>query len=52
VAIPLLLFYGPLGPLDTAHIGRWLLNVAVVLTLLSMGYYLKMAWPEIAARSK
>ena len=51
-AIPLLLFNGPLGPLDTALAGRCLLNVAVVLTLLSMVYYIRMAWPEISARSR
>lgn len=52
VAIPLLLFNGMLGPLDTAYAGRWLLDVAVVLTLISMVYYIRMAWPEIAARSR
>jgi len=26
--------------------------VAVVLTLISMAYYLKKAWPEISARSR
>jgi CDP-diacylglycerol--glycerol-3-phosphate 3-phosphatidyltransferase/cardiolipin synthase len=52
VAIPFLLFNGPLGPLDTALAGRWLLDVAVVLTLASMAYYIRMAWPEISARSR
>jgi CDP-diacylglycerol--glycerol-3-phosphate 3-phosphatidyltransferase/cardiolipin synthase len=52
IAIPLLLFHGQLGPVDTEMAGRWLLNVAVVLTLWSMAYYLKMAWPELAARSR
>ncbi|MFY9326524.1 MAG: CDP-diacylglycerol--glycerol-3-phosphate 3-phosphatidyltransferase [Georgfuchsia sp.] len=52
VAIPLLLFNGPLGPLNTLRAGQWLLNIAVVLTLASMAYYIRKAWPEIAARSR
>jgi cardiolipin synthase (CMP-forming) len=52
VAIPMLLFNDKLGPLDMMQIGRWLLNVAVVLTIASMFYYIRMAWPEIAARSR
>ena len=51
VAIPLLLFNGQLGPVDTALAGRWLLDVAVVLTLMSMVYYIRKALPEISARS-
>ena len=51
VAIPLLLFNGPLGPVDTALLGRWLLNVAVLLTLISMVYYIRKAWPEISTRT-
>jgi len=52
VAIPLLLFDGILAGIDMAMVGRWLLQVAVVLTLISMAYYLKKAWPEISARSR
>jgi cardiolipin synthase (CMP-forming) len=52
VAIPMLLFNDYLGPLDMAVIGEWLLNVAVVLTLASMVYYIRKAWPDIVARSK
>jgi cardiolipin synthase len=51
VAIPLLLFNGLLGSLDTALVGRWLLDVAVVMTLASMVYYIRKAWPEIVART-
>ena len=51
VAIPLLLFNGLLGSLDTLLAGRWLLDVAVVLTLASMVYYIRKAWPEIVART-
>jgi CDP-diacylglycerol--glycerol-3-phosphate 3-phosphatidyltransferase/cardiolipin synthase len=51
-AIPLLLWNAPLGPFDTRKIGDWLLWIAVVLTLWSMIYYLKKAWPEISERSR
>jgi CDP-diacylglycerol--glycerol-3-phosphate 3-phosphatidyltransferase/cardiolipin synthase len=33
------------------RIGNWLIWIAALLTLWSMGYYLRMAWPEIAKRS-
>lgn len=51
-AIPLLLYHAPLGGIDTQQLGAWLVWVAAALTLWSMGYYLRMAWPEIAARSE
>ncbi len=51
IAIPLLLFHDPLGPLDTQLAGTWLIYVAAVLTLWSMAYYMRMAWPEILART-
>jgi CDP-diacylglycerol--glycerol-3-phosphate 3-phosphatidyltransferase len=48
VAIPLLLFHDPLfGLIDTQKLGTWLIYVAAVLTLWSMGYYLKQAWPQL-----
>lgn len=50
-ALPMLLFHGTLGPLDTRFVGTWLIYVAAVLTLWSMIYYLRKAWPEISARS-
>lgn len=50
VSIPLLLYHDPLGPLDPQLVGTWLVYVAAVLTLWSMVYYLRMAWPEIRAR--
>ena len=47
-AILLLLYSDPLLPgFDTAQAGRWLINIAAVLTLWSMIYYLRMAWPVI-----
>ena len=53
VAIPLLLFHGRLfGALDTLLIGTWLIYVAAVLTLWSMGYYLKQAWPQLRGVAK
>jgi CDP-diacylglycerol--glycerol-3-phosphate 3-phosphatidyltransferase/cardiolipin synthase len=51
VAIPLLLYHEPLGPLQPQLAGTWLIYVAAVLTLWSMGYYMRMAWPEILART-
>ena len=50
-AIPLLLFQDALLGLDTMQAGNWLIWIAALLTLWSMGYYLRMAWPEIARRS-
>ncbi len=52
-AIPLLLFDGPLDwlglPLewDGQRLGTWLIWVAAVLTLWSMAYYLRQAWPQL-----
>lgn len=52
VAIPLLLHHDAIGPFDAQTAGTWLAYVAAVLTLWSMGYYMKMAWPEILARTQ
>jgi CDP-diacylglycerol--glycerol-3-phosphate 3-phosphatidyltransferase len=53
VAIPFLLFDGQLfGLIDTHQWGNWLIWVAAVLTVWSMGYYLQKALPEIRARVK
>ena len=52
VAIPMLLFHAPLAGIDMQQAGSLLMWVAALLTLWSMGYYLRMAWPEIARRSK
>ena len=46
-AIPLLLFEAPVLGFDSLQLGTLLIYVAAVLTLWSMGYYLRMAWPEI-----
>lgn len=51
VAIPMLLYKLPLFGYDMLHLGHWLIWIAALLTLWSMGYYLRMAWPEIAKRA-
>lgn len=48
-AIPLLLYFNPIGGVDTNVLGTWLMYVAAVLTLWSMGYYLRMAWPHLGS---
>ena len=53
VAIPFLLYDGVLfGSIDTRQWGQWLIWIAAILTVVSMGYYLKKAVPEIRARVK
>jgi CDP-diacylglycerol--glycerol-3-phosphate 3-phosphatidyltransferase/cardiolipin synthase len=51
-AIPLLLWHTPIGPLNVHLLGTWSLWIAASLTLWSMGYYLRKAWPAISARSR
>lgn len=51
LAIPALLYDARLFGLDLGLLGNWLIWIAALLTLWSMGYYLRMAWPEIAKRS-
>ncbi len=50
-AIPLLLYNDRLLGVDAAMLGSWLIYVAAVLTLWSMFYYMKLAWPQIRERS-
>ncbi|HVW49508.1 MULTISPECIES: CDP-diacylglycerol--glycerol-3-phosphate 3-phosphatidyltransferase [unclassified Trinickia] len=55
IAIPMLLYYGsvPLGSsfaIDTRVWGIWLIYLAAVLTIWSMLYYMKLAWPQIRER--
>ena len=51
VAIPLLLFHDPLlGAVDCQWLGTILINVAAVLTVVSMLYYLRKALPHYAVR--
>ena len=50
VAIPMLLFHDRLfGVIDIGRIGTVLIYIAAILTVYSMLYYLKMAWPHLAA---
>lgn len=51
-AIPLLLYHQPIGSVDVQYLGTWLIYVAAVLTLWSMIYYLRMAWPHLAEQDK
>ncbi len=52
MAIPMLLFHGRLFDLvDTVYWGNLFMAVAVVLTVWSMFYYLKLAWPLIKEHS-
>ena len=52
VAIPLLLYDAPFMGSESLVLGNWLIWIAALLTLWSMGYCLRMAWPEIAERSE
>jgi cardiolipin synthase (CMP-forming) len=45
IAIPMLLYYDPLGAFDPELWGTWLIYLSAVLTLVSMAYYLKAALP-------
>ncbi|HRD90326.1 MAG TPA: CDP-diacylglycerol--glycerol-3-phosphate 3-phosphatidyltransferase [Accumulibacter sp.] len=47
IAIPLLLYFQPLLGVSAFELGTWLIYVAAVLTLWSMGYYMRMAWPHL-----
>ncbi len=47
VAIPLLLFDGRVLGLHTHPLGTWLIYGAAVLTVWSMFYYLRRAWPYL-----
>ncbi len=51
-AIPLLLYHQPLLGIDIHQAGTWLILIAAVLTLWSMAYYLRRAWPQIAISSR
>ena len=51
IAIPLLLFNDSLLGIDASLLGGWMIYLAAVLTLWSMFYYMKLAWPQIRERS-
>jgi len=53
VAIPVLLYHDPLfGVVPVATIGTWLMYIAAALTVYSMLYYLKLAWPHLVERDR
>jgi cardiolipin synthase (CMP-forming) len=52
IAIPMLLYHDDLFGLPVAAMGFWLVWIAALLTLWSMGYYLGKAWPEILSRTR
>jgi CDP-diacylglycerol--glycerol-3-phosphate 3-phosphatidyltransferase/cardiolipin synthase len=52
VSIPMLLYHAPILGLDVQSIGTWLIYIAAVLTLWSMGYYMRMAWPYLAEQER
>ncbi|MBL0165750.1 MAG: CDP-diacylglycerol--glycerol-3-phosphate 3-phosphatidyltransferase [Propionivibrio sp.] len=52
LAIPLLLYHSPISGLDVQNLGTWLIYIAAVLTLWSMGYYMRMAWPHLAEQDR
>lgn len=47
LAILLLLYFDSIGSFNTALIGTWLIYLAAILTLVSMVYYMRAAWPVI-----
>lgn len=47
LAILLLLYFDHVGDFNTALVGTLLIYLAAILTLVSMAYYLKAAWPII-----
>lgn len=51
-AIPLLLYHQPIGRIDVQYLGTWLIYIAAVLTLWSMVYYMRMAWPHLSSSDK
>ena len=48
VAIPFLLYQQPLGNIPVFRIGEIVLYIAAALTLWSLIFYLRIAWPELA----
>ena len=52
IAIPMLLFDGDFLFFNAHEVGTVLLWIAVFLTVLSMFYYIRRAWPQIAERSQ
>lgn len=51
-AIPLLLYHRSIADINVDALGTWLIYVAAVLTLWSMVYYLRMAWPHLIEQER
>jgi cardiolipin synthase (CMP-forming) len=51
-AIPLLLYNAPINGFDMQIVGTWLSYIAAVLTLWSMVYYMRMAWPYLMEQDR
>jgi CDP-diacylglycerol--glycerol-3-phosphate 3-phosphatidyltransferase/cardiolipin synthase len=51
-AIPLLLYQSPVDGFNVLQAGTLLIYVAAVLTLWSMGYYMRMAWPHLIEQDR
>ncbi len=52
VAIPMLLYDGFFLFFDSHPVGTWLIWIAAVLTVWSMFYYMRRAYPQILARTR
>ena len=52
LAIPLLLYHTPINGMEIQTLGTWLIYIAAVLTLWSMAYYMRMAWPHLTSKDK
>ncbi len=50
LAILFLLYWDNIGLINTKLIGQYLIALAAFLTLLSMAYYLRAAWPQISKK--
>lgn len=51
-AIPLLLYQSPVDDFNVLQAGTFLIYIAAVLTLWSMGYYMRMAWPHLIEQDR
>jgi CDP-diacylglycerol--glycerol-3-phosphate 3-phosphatidyltransferase len=51
IGLPMLLFRADLFGLPIYRIGLWLTVIAAIFTLISMGLYLRAAWPHLSARA-
>ena len=52
LAIPLLLYHEPFGGMNIQLVGTWLIYIAAVLTLWSMIYYMRRAWPHLTSQDE